>query len=71
MALLTTRAGTPLGPVRDEHGDELTAAITGVAAVARAEGADSDPAATRDFTWSLPDVPVTRAIVEELRARLG
>jgi 2-dehydropantoate 2-reductase len=106
MALLTSRAGTPLGPVRDEHGAELTAVITEVAAVAHAEGAAPDPAATRDFTWSLPDgmrssmerdadegnpteleaiggavlraadrhgvdVPVTRAIVEELRARLG
>jgi 2-dehydropantoate 2-reductase len=106
MALLTTRSGTPLGAVRGRSGDELTAVITEVAAVARAEGAAPDPAATREFTWSLPegmrssmerdadegnpteleaiggavlraadrhgvDVPVTRAVVEELRARLG
>ncbi|RBY94918.1 ketopantoate reductase family protein [Blastococcus sp. TBT05-19] len=106
MALLTTRAGAPLGTVRAEHGAELTAVITEVAAVAAAEGAAPDPAATRDFAWSLPDgmrssmerdadegnpteleaiggavlraadrhgvdVPVTRAVVEELRARLG
>ncbi|WP_040337645.1 ketopantoate reductase family protein [Candidatus Blastococcus massiliensis] len=106
MALLTTRGGTPLGTVRDEHGDELTAVIAEVAAVAEAEGAAPDPAATRDFAWSLPDgmrssmerdadegnpteleaiggavlraadrhgieVPVTRRIVDELRARSG
>ncbi|CCG01228.1 ketopantoate reductase family protein [Blastococcus saxobsidens] len=55
MALLTTAAGTPLGPVRDERGDDLTAVIGEVAAVARADGAASDAAATRDFAWSLPD----------------
>lgn len=106
MALLTTRTQLPLGGVRDRHGEELIAVITEVAAVARAEGAASDPAATGDFTWSLPaemrssmqrdaadgnpteleaiggavlraadrhgvDVPVTRRIVEDLRARLG
>ncbi|RZU34011.1 ketopantoate reductase family protein [Blastococcus saxobsidens] len=54
MALLTTRAQQPLGAVRDRHGEELTAVITEVAAVARAEGATPDPAATRDFAWSLP-----------------
>ncbi len=105
MALLTTRSMATLGVVRAEHGEELTTVITEVAAVARAEGADPDPAATRDFAWSLPEgmrssmqrdaeegnpteleaiggavlraarrhgveVPVTRRIVEELRARL-
>nr|WP_204261165.1 2-dehydropantoate 2-reductase [Blastococcus saxobsidens] len=55
MALLTTRTRQPLGAVREGHGEELTAVITEVAAVARAEGAASDPAATRDFAWSLPD----------------
>ena len=54
MALLTTRAGAPLGPVRDDAGEELAAVIEEVAAVARAEGAAADPAATREFTWSLP-----------------
>ena len=54
MALLTTRTQEPLGAVRDQHGEELTAVITEVAAVARAEGAAPDPAATRDFAWSLP-----------------
>ncbi|WP_208092767.1 ketopantoate reductase family protein [Blastococcus xanthinilyticus] len=104
MALLTTQAGAPLGPVRDERGEDLAAVIEEVAAVARAEGAAADAAATREFAWSLPDgmrssmqrdaeagnpteveaiggavlraadrhgvdVPVTRRIVEELRAR--
>ncbi|RBY96324.1 ketopantoate reductase family protein [Blastococcus sp. TF02-8] len=55
MALLTTRARAPLGTVREQHGDELAAVIAEVAAVARAEGAASDPAATREFAWSLPD----------------
>ena len=106
MALLTTTTMSPLGQVRDRHGDELTAVIEEVAAVARAEGAHPDPAATRTFTWSLPagmrssmlrdaeegnpleleaiggavlraaersgvDVPVTRRIVDDLRARWG
>ncbi|MCF6746513.1 2-dehydropantoate 2-reductase [Blastococcus sp. KM273128] len=105
MALLTTRYAADLGAVRREHGDEFTAAIAEVAAVARADGAAGDAAATRAFAWSLPDgmrssmqrdaeegspteleaiggavlraadrhgiaVPVTRRIVEELRARL-
>ncbi|MGY2066915.1 ketopantoate reductase family protein [Blastococcus sp. SYSU DS0619] len=106
MALLTTAADAPLGPVRDERGEEFAAVIAEVAAVARAEGAAGDATATRDFAWSLPDgmrssmqrdaeagnpteleaiggavlraadrhgveVPITRRIVEELRARLG
>ncbi|MGY1915052.1 ketopantoate reductase family protein [Blastococcus sp. SYSU DS0973] len=106
MALLTTAAGAPLGTVREQRGEELTAVIAEVAAVARAEGAAGNPAGTREFTWSLPDamrssmqrdaeagnpteldaiggavlraadrhgveVPVTRRIVDELRARLG
>ena len=105
MALLTTRSGTTLGGVRTEHGEELAAVIAEVADVARAEGAHPDPAATRDFAWSLPagmrssmerdadagnpleleaiggavlraadrhglEVPVTRRVVEELRAGL-
>ncbi|MGY1719931.1 MULTISPECIES: ketopantoate reductase family protein [unclassified Blastococcus] len=55
MALLTTQAAAPLGTVRDQHGEELAAVIGEVAAVARAEGAASDAAATREFAWSLPD----------------
>ena len=53
MALLTTHAGAPLGPVRDERGEALAAVIDEVAAAAAAEGAASDPTATREFTWSL------------------
>jgi 2-dehydropantoate 2-reductase len=54
MALLTTQEGAPLGPVRERRGADLAAVIEEVAAVARAEGATPDPAATREFTWSLP-----------------
>ncbi|MCF6507702.1 2-dehydropantoate 2-reductase [Blastococcus sp. MG754426] len=105
MALLTTRHAADLGAVREQHGAEFTAVIAEVAAVARAEGAAGDAAATQEFAWSLPggmrssmqrdaeaglpteleaiggavlraadrhgvDVPATRLIVEELRARL-
>ncbi|MGY2083290.1 ketopantoate reductase family protein [Blastococcus sp. SYSU DS0539] len=55
MALLTTAAAAPLGPVREQRGEELAAVIAEVAGVARAEGAAPDATATRDFTWSLPD----------------
>ena len=106
VALLTTWASAPLGPVREQHGDDLRAVIGEVAAVARAEGAPADAETTWDFVQQvqpgmtsslqrdvaagLPteldaiggavlraaerhgvDVPVTRRIVEELRARLG
>ncbi|MCV2490579.1 2-dehydropantoate 2-reductase [Geodermatophilus sp. YIM 151500] len=105
VALLTTAAAAPLGAVRDRHGDDLRAVVEEVAAVARAEGAPADAAATWRFTEGVPagmtssmqrdaaaglpteleaiggavlraaerhgvDVPVTRRIVEELRARL-
>lgn len=104
LALLTTATMGPVGRVREERGADLTAVIDEVAAVARAEGAAPDPAATHASAESLPegmgssmlrdaeegnpieldgiggavlraaerhglDVPVTRRIVEELRAR--
>jgi 2-dehydropantoate 2-reductase len=46
LALLTTHANAPAGVVRTERRDELTAVVREVASVARAEGADVDPAAT-------------------------
>ncbi|MGY1723887.1 ketopantoate reductase family protein [Blastococcus sp. SYSU DS0533] len=54
LALLTTRHTADLGAVRAEHGAEFTAVIAEVAAVARADGAAGDAAATREFAWSLP-----------------
>ena len=106
VALLTTHQEAPLGAVREQRGDDLSAVIAEVAAVARAEGAAADPDATWRFTEATPagmtssmqrdaaaglpteldaiggavlraaerhgvDVPVTRRIVGELRARLG
>jgi 2-dehydropantoate 2-reductase len=106
VALLTTDLAAPLGAVRERRGDDLRAVIEEVAAVARAEGAPADAAATwafaegvpaamtssmqRDAAAGLPteleaiggavlraadrhgvEVPVTRRIVEGLRARLA
>ncbi|MCW2605780.1 MAG: 2-dehydropantoate 2-reductase [Frankiales bacterium] len=55
VALLTTRHMAALGPVRQEHGDDLAAVVREVAAVARAEGADADPEATLAFVGTVPD----------------
>ena len=106
VALLTTTLGTPLGPVRETRAEELRAVVEEVAAVARADGARADAAATLAFTQTVPaemrssmqrdaeagnpteleaiggavlraaerlgiDVPVTRKLVTDLRARLG
>jgi 2-dehydropantoate 2-reductase len=46
LALLTTHAGAPVGVVRTERRDDLVAAVREAANVARAEGAQVDPAAT-------------------------
>ena len=105
LALLTTSVAAPLGVVRGERAEDLRTVVDEVAAVARADGADPDPAATLELLHALPadmrssmqrdaeagqpteleaiggavlraaerhavDVPVTRLIVEELRARL-
>ncbi|GAA3821405.1 2-dehydropantoate 2-reductase [Streptomyces coacervatus] len=44
FALLTTRYGVPLGDVRTQHRDELTALVAETAAVSRACGGPADPA---------------------------
>lgn len=44
FALLTTRYGLPLGDVRTQHRDELTALVEETAAVSRASGGPADPA---------------------------
>jgi 2-dehydropantoate 2-reductase len=54
VALLTTQAMTPLGPVREQRGDDLAAVVREVAAVARADGADGDAEATLAFMRSVP-----------------
>jgi 2-dehydropantoate 2-reductase len=104
MALLTTALEAPFGEVRDRRGADLRAIVEEVAAVARAEGAEADAAATLEFARGVPaqmrssmqrdaeaghpteleaiggavlraaerhgiEVPVTRRVVEELRAR--
>lgn len=46
FALLTTRHGLPIGPVRTEHRAELTALVAEAAAVGRSCGADVDPGRT-------------------------
>jgi 2-dehydropantoate 2-reductase len=106
VALLTTTLGTPLGPVRETRAEDLAAVVEEVAAVAQADGARSDAAATLAFMQTVPagmrssmqrdaeagnhteleaiggavlraaerlavDVPVTRRLVTELRARLA
>jgi 2-dehydropantoate 2-reductase len=54
MALLTTALEAPFGEVRDRRGDDLRAIVEEVAAVARAEGAEADPAATLEFARGVP-----------------
>ncbi|MFF4797132.1 ketopantoate reductase family protein [Streptomyces sp. NPDC001351] len=44
FALLTTRYAVPLGDIRTQHRDELTALVAETAAVSRACGAPADPA---------------------------
>ncbi len=54
VALLTTTLDAPLGAVRDQLGGDLRALVEEVAAVARAEGARSDSAATLAFMETVP-----------------
>jgi 2-dehydropantoate 2-reductase len=54
VALLTTTLDAPLGAVREQLGDELQALVEEVAAVARAEGAQADAAATLAFMETVP-----------------
>jgi len=54
VALLTTTLDAPLGAVRDQLGDDLRALVEEVAAVARAEGAQADAAATLAFMETVP-----------------
>jgi 2-dehydropantoate 2-reductase len=54
VALLTTTLDAPLGAVREQLGDELRALVEEVAAVARAEGAQADAAATLAFMETVP-----------------
>ncbi|TQN38128.1 2-dehydropantoate 2-reductase [Blastococcus colisei] len=105
LALLTTSLAAPVGAVREQRSEDLRTVVSEVAAAARADGADPDPAATLALLDPLPagmrssmqrdaeagrpteleaiggavlraaerhgvDVPVTRRIVEDLRARL-
>ena len=54
LALLTTSVSGPIGEVREKRPDELRAVVEEVAAVARADGADPDPAANLELLHSLP-----------------
>ncbi|SOE00175.1 ketopantoate reductase family protein [Blastococcus haudaquaticus] len=54
VALLTTTLDAPLGAVREQLGDDLRALVEEVAAVARAEGAPADAAATLAFMETVP-----------------
>ena len=54
VALLTTQTGSSLGPVREQRGDDLAAVVREVAAVARADGADTDAEAVLRFTATVP-----------------
>ena len=54
VALLTTTLGAPLGAVREQRAEDLRAVVGEVAAVARAEGAESDAAATLAFMETVP-----------------
>jgi 2-dehydropantoate 2-reductase len=54
VALLTTTLDAPLGAVREQRGDELRALVEEAAAVARAEGAQADAAATLAFMETVP-----------------
>jgi 2-dehydropantoate 2-reductase len=54
LALLTTRAGQPLGPARDAHPDLLDALVAEAAAAAATAGAEIDPAAVGQRLRGLP-----------------
>jgi 2-dehydropantoate 2-reductase len=54
MALLTTHAGAPVGVVREERREDLTAVVSEVAAVARAEGAAGANEKVLEFFASVP-----------------
>lgn len=54
VALLTTTLDAPLGAVREQLADDLRALVEEVAAVARAEGAQADAAATLAFMETVP-----------------
>ncbi|MFP5370652.1 MAG: ketopantoate reductase family protein [Actinomycetes bacterium] len=54
VALLTTTLDAPLGAVREQRGEDLRALVEEVAAVARADGAAADPAATLEFMATVP-----------------
>jgi 2-dehydropantoate 2-reductase len=54
VALLTTTLDAPLGAVREQLGKDLRALVEEVAAVARAEGAQADAAATLAFMETVP-----------------
>jgi 2-dehydropantoate 2-reductase len=54
LALLTTRAGQPLGPARDAHPDLLDALVAEAAAAAATAGAEIDPDAVRERLHGLP-----------------
>lgn len=54
LALLTTDDQAPAGTVRDVRRDDLVAVITEVAAVARAEGAATDPERVLTFFDQVP-----------------
>ena len=54
VALLTTQTGSSLGPVRERRGEDLAAVVREVAAVARADGADTDADAVLRFMATVP-----------------
>jgi 2-dehydropantoate 2-reductase len=54
LALLTTRAGQPLGPARDAHPDLLDALVAEAAAAAATAGAEIDPLAVGKRLRGLP-----------------
>ncbi|MGY1805087.1 ketopantoate reductase family protein [Blastococcus sp. SYSU D00922] len=54
VALLTTTLDAPLGAVREQLPDDLRALVEETAAVARAEGAEADAAATLAFMETVP-----------------
>ncbi|MFW3169807.1 ketopantoate reductase family protein [Geodermatophilus sp. CPCC 206100] len=54
VALLTTTLDAPLGVVRERRGEDLRALVEEVAAVARADGARADAAATMAFMATVP-----------------
>lgn len=54
LALMTTSLAAPLGVVREQRAEELRTVVDEVADVARADGAEPDPAATLALLHSLP-----------------